>query len=214
MNRPRRTVLAALLALGVVLAGCSSSGSGGSSAQPSQLADANHVGPYQGFGLSPAQPRPAFTLTDTTGRPFSFSGVTSGRPTLLYFGYTHCPDACPQTMADVMLALKAVPAAVAAKTYVVFVTTDVKQDTAPVIAKWLSNFSGGTKATFVGLRGTQAQIDAAQAAAHIALAEDDGQQHSTQLLLYGTDDYARVSYLLSNNEQKQIAHDLPLVAKK
>ena len=94
-----------------------------------------------------------------------------------------------------------------------FVSTDVKRDTAPVIARWLQNFDGGTSAHFVGLNGTQAQIDAAQAAAHIFLAEDDGQTHSAKVLLYGTDDYARTSFQYNDNsEQEQIAHDLPLVA--
>jgi protein SCO1/2 len=65
----------------------------------------------------------------------------------------------------------------------------------------------------VGLRGTQAQIDAAQAAAHIELASDDGQTHSAQVLLYGPDDYAHVTFLATSDEQKQMAHDLPIVAK-
>ena len=94
-----------------------------------------------------------------------------------------------------------------------FVSTDVKHDTAAVIAKWLSNFTDGVGATFVGLRGTQAQIDAAQAAAHIALAEDGGQTHSAQVLLFGADDYARVTFLQSTNEAQLMAHDLPLAAK-
>lgn len=212
----RFALFAVLLALGAVLAACTSSGSGssgGSSPSPSQLNDQGGSGPYQGAGLDPAQPRPSFTLTDTAGKPFAFGAVTAKHPTLLYFGYTNCPDVCPETMADTAIALRHVPAAIAAKTYVVFVTTDVRHDTGPVIAKWLSNFSAGSRATFVGLRGTQAQIDAAQASAHVTVAEDGGQTHSAQLLLYGTDDYARVSFLQSTTEQKQIAHDLPLVAK-
>ena len=105
------------------------------------------------------------------------------------------------------------PAALQKQTYVVFVSTDVKRDTAAVIDKWLSNFTDGVDATFVGLRGTQAQIDAAQAAAHVTLAEDDGQTHSAQVLLFGADDYARVTFLQSTNEAELMAHDLPLAAK-
>ena len=215
MKRPT-VVLALLLALGLVVAGCSSSGSGSGSgskgAQASQLNDQGGSGKYDGFGLSPAQPRPSFTLTDTAGKQFAFGTATRGRPTLLFFGYTNCPDVCPTTLADASIALKKVPAAVAKKTMVVFVSTDVKRDTGPVIAQWLSNFDQGSKATFVGLRGTQQQIDAAQASAHITLAEDGGATHSAQLLLYGPDDYARVSFLQSNTEQQAIAHDLPIVA--
>jgi protein SCO1/2 len=206
----RRWLFVVLALLLAGLAACSSSGAPKSS--PSELLGQDAGGKYQGAELIPPQPRPSFTLTDAAGKSFSFGSTTSGHPTFLYFGYTQCPDICPETMADIRLALTHVPAAVAARTYVVFVTTDVKHDTSSVIKQWLSNFSLGSKATWVGLRGTQAQIDAAQAAAHVFLASDDGQQHAADVLLYGPDDYAKVKYLQSNNEQQAMAHDLPIVA--
>jgi protein SCO1/2 len=201
-----------LLALAASVAACSSSGhSHEHSATPSDLSAAGS-GVFQGFGLDPAQPRPQFTLKDTSGATFEFGTKTAKAPTLLFFGYTHCPDECPTTMADVASALRAVPASVAKSAYVVFVTTDVKRDTGPVIEKWLSRFSKNSKARWVGLNGTQAQINAAQAAAHVTIAEDGGETHSTQVLLYGPDDYAHVSYLLNSKERDQMVHDLPLVA--
>jgi protein SCO1 len=206
----KRVVTAALAALALLLAGCSSSDP---KPKPSELLGQNQTGPYQGAGLDPAQPRPSFTLTDTKGQPFAFGTKTAGHPTFLYFGYTNCPDVCPETMADIGIALSKVSPAIAAKSYVVFISTDVKHDTDAKIAQWLANFSTGSKATFVGLRGTQAQVDAAQAAAHITVATDEGQTHSAQALLYGSDDYARVTFLQSDNEQKAMQHDLPLVAK-
>ncbi len=45
------------------------------------------------------------------------------------------------------------------------------------------------------------------------MAEDGGKTHSAQTLLYGPDDLAHVTFLESDNEQQQIEHDLPLVAK-
>jgi protein SCO1 len=211
--RRRTAVLAGLLLAVLVLAGCTSSKSGGDP-QPSQLVGQTASGKYQGFGLDPAQPRPTFTLTDDNGKQFDFGTVTAGHPTLLYFGYTNCPDACPETMADVQIALGKIPAAVAKKTYVVFVTTDVKRDTAARLREWLGQFAAGTKATWVGLRGTQAQIDAAEAAARVFLATDSGQQHSTQMLLFAPDNYAPVSYEVGTTEQQELAHDLPVVAKE
>ncbi len=201
-------------ALALVLAGCSS---GGGDPQPSEseLIGGNGSGQFQGAGLTPPQPRPNFTLTDTSGTQFAFGQQTAGHPTLLFFGYTNCPDVCPTTMAQVQTALKQVSTATAKETYVVFVTTDVKRDTAPVLKRWLQNFSSGIKgAKLVGLTGTQAQIDAAQAAAHITVAEDNGQTHSSKLLLYGPDDYARIAFLQSTQLDKQVAHDLPIVAKE
>ena len=141
-----------------------------------------------------------------------FGTTTHGHPTLLYYGYTRCPDVCPESMADVGLALRSLPVALQKQTYVVFVSTDVQHDTGPIIAEWLHNFSQGTQATWVGLHGTQAEIDAAQVAAHVTVAEDDGQTHSAEVLLFGTDDYAHVVFPQSTNEQQQIANDLPLVA--
>jgi protein SCO1/2 len=175
------------------------------------LNNAPSVGPYQGFGLLPPLPRPSFTLTDTSGKKFAFS-QTRRRPTLLYFGYTHCPDVCPTTMIDVAQAVAAVPEAIRAKVDVVFVTTDIKRDTGPVIAAWLRHFDTGLPNRFIGLTGSQGQVDAAQAAAHVLLAEDGGQTHAADVLLYGADDYAHVKYQQSDNEADQIAHDLPLVA--
>jgi len=204
----RRICLGALAL--AVLAACSSGS--GSPPRRSELNDNPKVGRYQGFGLLPPQPRPSFTLTDTDGKRFSLS-QTAGRPTLLYFGYTHCPDVCPTTMADIAQALQDVPAKVRQATYVVFVTTDVKHDTGPVIAAWLRHFDPGLPRQFVGLTGSQAQIDAAQASAHVQLAEDDGQLHAADVVLYGADDYAHVKYLQSDNESDQISHDLQLVAE-
>lgn len=206
-------LLLGLLAAVLVAAGCSSSHGKAPAATPSELRGAaGTASGFQGTGLEPAQARPSFTLTDLKGKPFSFGTQTAGHPTLLFFGYTHCPDVCPTTMFDIGAALRTLPTELQKRTYVVFVSTDVKRDTGPVLTKWISNFDAGTVAHFVGLRGTQAEIDAAQAAAHITLASDEGQTHSAQVLLYGSDDYARVTYLQSTDEQKQIAHDLPLVA--
>jgi protein SCO1/2 len=195
--------LGALAAIAVLVAGCSSSGGGTNSAEQASR--------YDGAGLIPPQPRPNFQLTDTAGKPFAFGRQTAGHPTLLFFGYTHCPDECPTTMADIRLALRNVPPSIAGKTYVIFVTTDVKRDTGKRLASWLGQFAVGTKATWVGLRGTQAEINAAQAAAHVTIAMDGGETHSLQVLLYGPDDYAHVSFLLSKEESKQIAHDLSIV---
>ena len=206
-----RSLLAAMVLL---LAGCSSSsGAAPASPRPSDLNDQTGGGKYDGVGLTPPLPRPQFTLDTTTGKPYAFGQRTAGRTTLLFFGYTRCPDVCPQTMADVGVALRSLPTDLQRKVTVVFASTDVKHDTGPVIAQWLANFSPGTHSTFVGLRGTQAQVDAAQAAAHVMLAEDGGRTHSSQVLLYGPDDYAHVSFIYNNsNEAHQMAHDLRIVA--
>jgi protein SCO1/2 len=54
------------------------------------------------------RPKPNFILTDTEGRPFPFRDSTEGSMTLLFFGYTHCPDVCP-SMANIAAARTSSP---------------------------------------------------------------------------------------------------------
>jgi len=112
-------------------------------------------------GNEPDQPRsrPSFVLRDTSGERYDFATETAGRPTLLYFGYTSCPDECPTAMADVAAALRQAPAELRERVVVVFVTTDPERDDPALLRRWLDMFSTDA----VGLVGTQAEVDAAQA---------------------------------------------------
>jgi protein SCO1/2 len=92
---------------------------------------------------------PATALTDTDGRPFSLADSTHRRLTLLFFGYTHCPDECPTTMATLASAMLQLDAADRSNVQVVFVTTDPARDTGPVIRHWLDHFSS----SFIGVTG-------------------------------------------------------------
>ena len=117
----------------------------------------------RGLVPQPLPPKPSFTLTDTAGRPFSFAAQTRGKLTYLYFGYTHCPNACPATMDEIAYALKRQPASVRKRVEVVFVTVDPRRDTRPVLRAWLDHFNK----SFVGLTGSEQQIEAAESAAGI-----------------------------------------------
>ena len=64
---------------------------------------------------------------------------------------------------------------------------------------------------FIGLTGTPAQVEAAQAAAKVEVASDGGQTHSAEQLLYGSDDYARVAFVAGSSPD-DLSHDLPIVA--
>ena len=213
--RPARTGLTAVaLASGLLLAGC-----GGAEAAPEGHDHAAAVasvegaddGTYDGVHLKDPYQKPEFTLTDTTGAAYDFGDRTAAGPTLLFFGYTNCPDVCPTTMADIAVALRNVDPAVAAETSVVFVTTDPARDTPDVLAEYLGRFDADLPTDFVGLTGDQDQIDQAQLAAGVPLAEDGGQTHSALLLLYGTDGEADVAFD-AGNTGADIAHDLAVVA--
>src|ERR1043166_6271433 len=79
---------------------------------------------YRGGVVTPPLPKPKFTLTDTSGAPFDFWSNTEGYVTLLFFGYTHCPDECPLHMAAIAASLQRIPPEVRNQIRVVFVTAD------------------------------------------------------------------------------------------
>lgn len=164
-------------------------------------------GPYAGREISDPRPRPDFVLTDQDGEAFDFPARTAGRPTLLFFGYANCPDVCPTTMADVALALRSVPEDLAARTQVVFVTTDPARDTPEFLGGYLARFDRDLPTRFVGLTGTQAEVEDAQRRAGVALAESGGEMHATSLFLFGTDDRARVMFS-AGDTAAEIARDL------
>jgi protein SCO1 len=210
VSRTRRPGLpAVLLACGLALSGCGSatpeSGSHVHSSAPAAAEGAKDT--YAGIDLAEPYRRPSFTLTDTAGAPFDFKQATAGRPTLLFFGYTRCPDVCPTTMADIAVALRGLDAALVEQLQVVFVTTDPAYDTPAVLGEYLGRFDADLPHHFIGLTGDQATIDQAQLATGVPLAEDSGKLHSSLLLLYGSDDQAHVAFD-AGNTARDIATDL------
>lgn len=210
----RRGLTALALAAGLLLSGCGgeaeAEGHDHSAGEPPATVSES-PSPYQGLHLRDPYQKPSFTLTDSTGAPYDFAARTGQGPTLLFFGFTNCPDICPSTMADVALALRDVEPDVAASTTVVFVTTDPARDTPEVLGEYLGRFDADLPTSFVGLTGDQEQIDQAQLAAGVPLAQDGGESHSALLLLYGTDGEADVAFD-AGNSSRDIAADLALVA--
>src|SRR3954454_2837798 len=118
---------------------------------------------YHGVEPLPVAPRPSFVLTDTDGKRFDFAAETRGKPTYVYFGYTNCPDECPTAMADIAAALRRVQPDLREKVKVVFVTTDAKRDTGPVLRRFLNQWS----TSYIGLTGNQADLDSAARASGV-----------------------------------------------
>jgi protein SCO1/2 len=142
MRRRRRPALAAaiggvLVAVGLFAAGC---------AAPKPAAD---PGGYRGTVLDPPFAMPALAFTDTAGQRFDLATAT-GRPlTLVFFGYTNCPDVCPTVLADVAAAKRQMPAEQRAHVGLVFITTDPRRDNPRTIRAYLDRFDP----SFVGLTG-------------------------------------------------------------
>ena len=198
-----------LTALTAAAAGCSAGTAQDAGAPIASVSSASSS--YAGSALVEPRPRPAFTLTDTDGAEFDVAVQTAGQPTLLFSGYTNCPDVCPTTMADIGLALQDVPGDVAERTRVVFVTTDPTRDTPAVLGEWLAHFDRELPQRFIGLTGTPAEVEAAQRAAGVMVAEEDGTMHESTVLLYGPDDLARV-ISTKGFEPEEMARDLRAVA--
>lgn len=210
MRNRRRYI--ALLAAGLMLAltGCAaSSESGGGVAEVSQVADNSA---YKGVELQPAWERPQFTLTDQTGQPYDFHAETQGIPTVLYFGYTHCPDVCPLILGQLSAAIQEAPEEIRSELQVVVVTTDPATDTPEVLGAYLSKFDTELPVKFVGLTGDLPAIEAAQTATGVPVAEDGGKTHSTMAIYYGSSDKANVAWLANTNAD-DIGHDLPIGVK-
>lgn len=96
----------------------------------------------------------AFALDDVDGKPRSLEQLR-GRVVLLAFGYTHCPDVCPTTLAKFAEARRLLGAD-GERVQGVFVTIDPERDTAELLRAYVPAFDP----SFLALRGSEAQTDA------------------------------------------------------
>jgi protein SCO1/2 len=171
---------------------------------------------YRGGLVTPPLPKPRFVLRDTSGASYDFWNRTLGSVTLLFFGYTYCPDQCPMHMANIGLALKTLPPGTADRVKLVFVTTDPARDTALELRRWLDNFDKH----FVGLTGTEAALEAVQRAAGISPARKAERRngnysvvHANFVVAYTRDNLAHVIYPGGVTKDDWV-HDLPLLVKE
>jgi protein SCO1/2 len=100
----------------------------------------------------------SFSLVDQNGRTVT-SDSLKGKPTLIYFGYTYCPDVCPTSLLLMENAIDQLGPDAAKKVNLVFITIDPERDTPQLLKGYVENFGP----TFIGLTGTPQQIaDAAR----------------------------------------------------
>jgi protein SCO1/2 len=128
----------------------------------------------------PPRPAPELRLTDQDGVPFDLASLRGG-PVLVYFGYTHCPDVCPATLADVRDALELVDEPVG----VVFVTVDPSRDDAAAMKQYVGYYGSD----FVGLTGTEDEIAAAAAAWGVSYTRLESASASGYAMAHSTDTY-------------------------
>ena len=160
-------------------------------------------------GMRPEQPSTTSTGTVAIGGPFTLTDVhgktiteadLKGRYSLVFFGFTHCPDICPLALQVVSQALEAAGPA-AEKVQPVFITIDPERDTSEAMAAYMANFDP----RFMALTGTPDQVQGAEKsyrvfAAKVPIKEAEGKD---------TGDYAMnhtgYIYLMDRNGQ-YLAH--------
>ena len=107
-------------------------------------------------------PAPDFTLVADSGAPWTLS-AQGGKAVLLTFGFSHCPDTCPATLAKLAHLTKTRLGARASAVEIVMVTVDPKRDTPAVLHEFVGRFGG----PIVGLTGTPARLRDVERAYHV-----------------------------------------------
>lgn len=144
---------------------------------------------FSGSGPGRSMVGGPFTLVTGDNKPVTERDFR-GKYLLVYFGYTFCPDVCPTTLNTVADALEKLGPK-AAKIQTVFITVDPKRDTPDAVKQYAAAFSP----KFIGLTGSQAQIDAAAKAFRVYYKEhrtgpganDYSMDHSSILYLMNPD---------------------------
>jgi protein SCO1/2 len=108
--------------------------------------------PFNGVDITGSDLGPDFRLADPDGRVRTLADFR-GKAVVLFFGYTHCPDVCPTTLAEMATAIKALGPD-GPRVQVLFVTVDPKRDTPEL----LRNYTAAFNPTFLGLTGDEAAI--------------------------------------------------------
>ena len=142
MNHVRRSVLLAAV-LGAALTGCDKLGLG----QPP-------APQFKGADITGVDYAKNLSLPDVNGQPRTL-GDFKGKVTVIFFGYTQCPDVCPTTMAELAQVKKALGPD-GDKLQAVFITIDPERDTPEILKSYMASFDP----SFVALRGTPEQTKA------------------------------------------------------
>ncbi|WP_067486032.1 SCO family protein [Actinomadura hibisca] len=192
-----RTSTFAALGLAGVLLGTAACGGDPDPAAPAAEAAGRTASPYKATALPASYKIPDVRLTDGDGRPYDLAGRAEGKVTLLFFGYTHCPDICPTTMADAAGAMTLLSPAERDRVRVVFVTADPRRDTPKVLKDFLGRFDR----SFVGLTGPMKTIQRAAADAKVSItpppADAKGNypvSHGSNVMTYGPDGAGRLMF--------------------
>lgn len=125
---------------------------------------------WSGTEVTAGYPLPGGRFTDTDGRPVVPAEDLDSPVTLVFFGYTSCPDVCNIVLANVAAALRGATPEVRSATEVVFVSTDPARDTPAVVREYLDRFDP----SFTGLVAPVETVERAARSLHISYERPDG----------------------------------------
>jgi protein SCO1/2 len=187
--------LAGLLVISMVLIACQSQ-----QAAPWQLTD-----------ISGHMPDITFRLTNDQGKSVTAADY-QGKVTLLYFGYTHCPDVCPLTLAHLHVVMQRL-GQLADGAQILFVSVDPARDTPEALHAYVTAFDPHV----VGLTGSPADIEALTKRYRAAFSREPDQtggsydvSHSSGIYIFDAHGKARLLATPTDSQDK-LVHDLHLL---
>jgi protein SCO1/2 len=195
------------------LAGCASSTQSGAAAA-AQITQLGPTSAYSGFVLTKPYGLPTGTFTSTAGGSTAIKAPAKGGLTLVFYGFTHCTDDCPTTVADIGAAWRGLPAAEQKRITFDFVTTDPWRDTASVMKTWLARFdlpsSQGLTASWDVIHdsGSAVGVDVEKPT---SFAGDYQVTHGLQVLGYTSDGEAHIEWLAEQITVEQLRADFARV---
>jgi len=157
--------------------------------------------------LDPARPLPPMAFTDQNGQPFGLEQLR-GHWSILFFGFTFCPDVCPMTLAllaQVEKKLADLPPE--QRPHIVLVSVDPRRDTPERLAQYVKSFSP----TFTGITGEQTAVQefALKMGVPVAITEQPGGN-------YTVDHSAAIFVIDPNGALRALSstpHEVPIIAE-
>jgi protein SCO1/2 len=192
---PRSQLAAALACAALLLGGC-------------DKLFAPAKSPFNGVDVTGGEMGGRLELADSDGKQRSIADFR-GKLVVVVFGFTHCPDVCPTTLAEMAAAVKLLGDR-AREVQVVFVTLDPKRDTGELMRQYVAAFDPA----FIGLRGDANATEKVVKDFHIFAAESSGKTPETYTITHSTQSFVfdragKVRLVLASGMPAQaIASDL------
>ena len=203
----RLTGIAACLGAVLMFAGCSEKS--GDASQQMVLAPAQSA--FRNTDVTGLGYAKDFALTDHQGKPRTLADF-KGKAVVVFFGYTHCPDVCPTTMAEMASVMQEL-GPLADKVQVLFITVDPERDTVELLSKYVPAFDP----RFLGLVGSKEQTEKVAAEFKVFFQKVPGKEPGSYTMdhtagSYVFDPQGRIRLFIRHGQgAAPIAHDLKLL---